>query len=289
MREAWDGRLCLLFSGGTDSTCAAALLARESREIHLLTFAEAETASDPLPVEKARALAAAFPSVRFRLLTADVEPLVRFYSRKGYLRALFQHGFFVLSNPGHSSLAWHTATALHCQREGIRRTADGLTRELMQFPGHMDFFIERMRSLYAGLGISYENPVREWPAPPDRQFTERLLVDRHGYFPFLERQDGRKTTGEYLFREGLAPAPDIKGSELDRKTQHSCYPFVLFNIFVFWIYLNLRTEAQYAEAMSRYLSAKFHLAEELLREADTGSPKDLLGRLRFREVPIHGG
>ena len=41
--------------------------------------------------------------------------------------------------------------------------------------------------------------------------------------------------------------------------------------------------------MSRYLSAKFHLAEELLREADTGSPKDLLGRLRFREVPIHGG
>ena len=50
-------KCAVLFSGGTDSTCAAALCAERFGEVHLLTFNELGTSATPVPSENAARLA----------------------------------------------------------------------------------------------------------------------------------------------------------------------------------------------------------------------------------------
>jgi hypothetical protein len=254
----------VLYSGGTDSTCAAAIAAEKYSRVHLLTFTENSTDRSPVPYANVAKLVAKYGKARVLHTLVNSEPLVRFFATDHYLSCLFRYGFFVLSNPGYSSLAWHTRTLVYCAEHGIKNVADGLTRELMQFPGHMDFFNARVKRLYAAHGINYESPVREWKTPYDWQFMDRLLIDRHGYFPFMPGREELRTTGLYLYEKGLMPHPDVKGTALDHAMQHSCYQFILFNIFAFWYCLNTRDKERYEADMAVFFEGKFRAAEELL-------------------------
>jgi hypothetical protein len=156
-------------------------------------------------------------------------------------------------------------TILYCLENGIAHAADGLTRELMQFPGHMDSVMAHFRGLYARFGIEYSNPVRDWATPPDRQFLDHLIVDRHGFLPPGEEASAR-TTGKYLYEKGILPHPDVKGSALDRGMQHDCYPFVAFNLFAFWMYLGFNGYEAYSERMGALFLEKTSDAGELIEE-----------------------
>lgn len=256
---------CLVnFSGGTDSTCAAALLAESYSEIHLLTFRERGTAASPAPTGNVERLSKHFPKTRFTHQLLSTDRLVRLISYDDYFGRLRRHGFFQLSTPGFSTLSWHLRAIVYAKENGIGVVADGLTRELMQFPGHRDEVIAEFRKLYARFGLRYENPVREWPVPRDQQFLDRLIVDRHGFVLGDDQQLKRaaRTTGEHLHKIGLFPHPNVKGSKFDREMQHDCYPFVLYNMLVFWLYLPFQSEA----ALSARLQALF--AELTLRFGD---------------------
>ena len=174
--------VAVLFSGGSDSLCAAALMAQESPEVHLLTFYEYATRHSPSPAGNAALLQQKYSGVHFLHHLFSVDQLVRFFWYERYPSMLVKHGLLVLATCGFSSLAWHVRTISYCLDRGITRVADGLTRELMHFPGHMDEVIEQFRSLYAAFGITYENPVRSWSTPPDRQLIDHVLVNRHGGF-----------------------------------------------------------------------------------------------------------
>ena len=274
----------VVYSGGTDSTCAAALAAERHAEVHLLTYFERGTARSPNPERNIERLRAAFPETRFRHETLSTDRLVRFLSYERYLQNLARHGLYVLSTPGFSSLSWHVRTLIYCRENGIGRVYDGLTRELMHFPGHMDSVLARFRTMYHRFGIVYENPVRDWEVPPDVQFLDRLVVDQHGYrFP-AEDAEARKnrTTGRYLYEKGLFPHPDVKGSAFDREMQHDCYPFVLYNIMAFWVLLNWRDYDHLCSRMVRLISDKIEtivpLIEEHLRAGSGGVLAPILER-----------
>ena len=263
-----DGRIAVLYSGGTDSTCAAALMAREAREVHLLTFFEYATRHSPVPTANVERLRRHFTSVQFLHRTIPVDTLVRFFSYERYGHIVRRYGLLALSTPGFSSLSWHVRTIVYCREHGITRVADGLTRELMHFPGHMDGTVELLRDLYAEFGISYENPVRDWPTPPDRQFIDQVLVNRHDGAFFLgdSAVAQNKTTGRYLFELGIFPRPDIKGSRLDFEMQHDCYPFSLYNVVAFWAYLSREPYVVFAERVRILMNEKVAVAGGLLRE-----------------------
>lgn len=181
------------------------------------------------------------------------------------LQTSFGMVFFLLATPGFSSLCWHLKTIQYCREHGIRVVADGLTRELMHFPGHMDFFVAMMRKLYAAHGIRYVNPVREWPTPPDQQFLHRLVVDYHG---FTNLTPVERTTGRYLHEIKIFPHPNVKGSDLDHSMQHDCYPFIVFNMFVFWIYLPFHSFEAYVERLTLLFAQKI---EEISSELEAGT------------------
>lgn len=258
----------VLYSGGTDSTCAAALMAENFCEIHLLTFYQGRMKQRCGITVNIRSLEGKFPQSRFLHKIIPVTRLVRLISYQHYLKYLFSYRWLILSTPGFTTLAWHINALAYCLRHNIRAVADGLTRELMHFPGHMDAVIEVFRKLYAEFGIEYINPVREWKTPADRQFIDRLIVDQHGYFfPGEENrtlEDG--TTGQCLYRLGILPDPDIKGSALDRGMQYECYPFVLYNIMLFWIYLNFMPYQRLCERMESLFQKKAEDMRLLLKE-----------------------
>ncbi len=210
----------VVFSGGTDSTCAAALAAAENDRVHLLTFFERATASTARLSPNVAKLRERFKNVEFTAQLLSVDPLVRHYSYEGYFKMVREHGALALSTPGFSSLSWHTRTILYCLEHGVKNASDGLTRELMHFPGHMTEVIEHFRALYAHFGVEYTNPVRDWEVPADQQFIDQVIVNTHGG-DYLLGEDNvlRRTTGRYLHDLGILPAPNVKGTKLDRLMQ----------------------------------------------------------------------
>lgn len=223
----------VLYSGGTDSTCVAALCAEEYSKVHLLTFYEQATRHSPIPKENVARLQKKYGEDRFLHQSISTDLLVKKISYENYLRNCLKYGLFILCSPGFSSLSWHLRTIMYCQEHGIKYVFDGMTQELLHFPGHMQKVREVFKELYKEFGITFESKVIDWSVPPDQRFIDRLIVDRHGFAarPDLKVQ---RTTGSWLYENNIFPHPNIKGSLFDQRSQHDCYPFVVYNMFVFW-------------------------------------------------------
>lgn len=261
----------MLFSGGTDSTCAAALCAEKYERVHLLTFTEFATKKSPIPRENTERLRKKFGNEKFVHKIIPTDRLVRKLSYNRYFRYLRNHGMFLIATPGFSSLSWHLRALIYCKTQGISAVHDGMTRELMHLPGHMSVFRKLLHELYRDYGIEFSSPVLDWEVPPSQQFVDRLIVDRHGFT--LQKSEQKRTTGEYLYELGIFPHPNVKGSLFDHYMQHDCYPFVVFNIFVFWFYFVIHSEAEYAERIQRLFSEKIRDARQWIESTLNREPE----------------
>ncbi|NUM89457.1 MAG: 7-cyano-7-deazaguanine synthase, partial [Bdellovibrionales bacterium] len=79
-----SGSCVVLYSGGTDSTCVAALLAERFREIHLLTFYERGTEKSAVPRGNVEKLRQKFPLVSFVHELISTDRLVEFIAYENY-------------------------------------------------------------------------------------------------------------------------------------------------------------------------------------------------------------
>lgn len=271
--------IAIAFSGGTDSTCVAALLAPHVQHIHLLTFYELATRHSPRPDANAKRLRQKFPQTTFISKMFSTDAIVRFLSYSEYLKTFRNFGYLTLATCGFSSLSWHIRMILYCREHKITYVADGLTKELMHFPGHMDQGVEQFRLLYESFGIRYVNPVRDWPVPDDQQFIDRVIVNGHeSDYVLGDENKIRQTTGAYLYQLGVMPSPNMKGSKADFLMQHDCYPFVLYNILTFWYYLGSIPYEAFCLRISLLQSDRIAKAKELLENHFEAPDKS---RLRF--------
>ncbi len=259
----------ILFSGGTDSLCAAAVAAEKYQRIHLLTFFDLSNKNSPMPVNSARLLRQKFPERDIRHFSIDTDPIVRHLSYDRYFSNLRRYKLLLTANCAFTSMSWHIATVLHNKNNNISVAADGLTREMMHLPGHMDSFIEVMKGFYQRFDMKYENPVREWAVPEEQTLEDRFIIDRHGFLFPSEEEKSVRTTGQYLFDLGIFDRPNIKGSSLDRSLQHDCYPFVLYNIMLFWVYLNFMPMQQFEGRLMTMVKDKIESFQLLLEQSGT--------------------
>ena len=259
---------CLvLYSGGTDSTCAAALCAEKHSRVHLITMYERATKHSPLPIENIQRLKNKYGSEKFLHRKISTDRLVKKISYENYFQRFWQFGFFLLSTPGFSSLSWHLRAIQYCRENQINHVYDGMTRELLHFPGHMPQVRELFKNLYASFGIAFSSPVIDWEVPPDQRLVDRLIVDRHGFVASPEAQPQVRTTGLWLFEQGIFPHPNVKGSLFDHRMQHDCYPFVVYNIFAFWLMPAFMSWEKFENKMQNFFSKKVQTTQAWLHDA----------------------
>jgi hypothetical protein len=264
----------LLFSGGTDSTAAAAIVARQHSVVHLLTCWELGTRSSPMPTENVRRLREKLSESKFTHVSINTDALIRRLSYtdswRGYLRSLLTHGLFNLATPGMSSLSWHLAAIHHAQElraqgQKITHVYDGMTRELLHLPGHMPSIRQLFKALYADHDLEFSSPVIDFDIPPDQRFTDRLIVDRHGFAARPELTQATRSTGRLLQELGVFPHANVKGSLFDHRMQHDCYPFVLYNMLCFWWWSKLMPWPKIEAKLCRLFAERVANGREILR------------------------
>ena len=274
-----ESDVAVMYSGGTDSTYTACLMADEFRQVHLLTFRRfGMFGLDNSDTNLAKLIErwGEDKFVRPRPFP-KVDKVFRHLTYERYWRNLCRHGFFNLTTCGICKLAMHVRTIGYCLQHEIRYVRDGANRTMSIFPAQMQCVLGKIRGLYQSLGIDYGNPVYDYDDSQGLSFGSRIFGTNQ------ERPDplaaGMVTTGTKLYELGILPAPDVKGTEIDRAIQARCFQFVLFNVFVRWYYLQLHTYDEYAEGVERYYGEKIALCESLLNEYRKSPESSRLAKL----------
>jgi hypothetical protein len=263
-----DEGIVVLFSGGTDSTLTAALVQQEYRTVHLVTYDRVGFHATENTRVNAQMLRDRYGEDRFRHEIINIDRLFKWVSYERYFWNLRRHGFFLLSTCGLCKLAMHMRTIVYCLDNGVRHVSDGANQGMTMFPAQMRPVIEEVRKMYDRFEIRYSNPVFEFEAPEDGSFIEAANLQ------FLERfherdsdpseEQERQTPGFLLYKLGLAPAPNVKGSKYDRARQPRCFQLILFNIFALKYYMPKHTYEEYTERTVSLFKDKIARAVEVL-------------------------
>ena len=259
--------VAVLFSGGTDSTLAAALMAERFEKVHLVTYARYGFFSVENTKVNARKLMEKYGEDKYAHYIINIDRLTEYVFYERYLHNLFRHGFFVLSICGLCKLAMHLATVVFCLEHKIANVCDGANQGMNLFPAQMKPVIGELKHMYESMRIHYFNPVFDFDSPPDTGFLDRLHFDnvRSGDDgPPLGEEEAHQTAGCQLFRLGLMPSENVKGTELDRKMQPRCFQFILFNIFIQWYYLYDHSYEDYVTVTHKFYKDKIACLTGLL-------------------------
>lgn len=261
--------LAILFSGGTDSTLAAALMAEKFEKIHLITydrfgfFASDNTKLNVLKLQDK------FGQDRFIHHIIKIDKITKWIFYERYLYNLKKHKFFVLSICGLCKLAMHLRTVIYCLDNGINNVCDGANKGMNVFPAQMKEVLLMIKDMYAQFGINYINPVFNFEEPQDSSFYDRLGFEK--IFDSFKKDDSyyekkKNTTGYKLFELGLMPSDNVKGSKLDRSMQSRCFQLVLFNVFALSYYIPTYGSKKYQEKTVEFCKDKINVCLIRLRE-----------------------
>lgn len=268
-------RACILFSGGTDSTAAAALLAEEGLDLDLLSFDRFGFHGIDHARRNATRLARRFPRRQIRHFILETTALAEHLAEHRRWRHLWRHGFFTLQNCGHCALCNHVAALAWCLRHGLAIVADGITYDWPFFPGHMDSVIELFRAMHGRFDVDYRTPVLHCDVQEPPRFIDKLDPEAVAPDP-----KGLETTGRILQSLGLAERANYKGTLLDKRSQARCFQFAIPNLFIYWVFDGPGRKEEYARRVSSYFEELVAESEELIRSWwGTGAPSPLLAFL----------
>jgi hypothetical protein len=260
----------LLYSGGTDSTLAACLLAEQYDRVRLITFSRFGLYSVTNPRVNVAKLKDRYGEDRFVHDIVPYDGIFRLVSYDRFLKNLFKHGFFLLSTCGLCKVAMHVRALIYCLDHGVKRLCDGANKGMELFPDQQPGVIGMLRRMYAKFGIDYTNPVFDFEGPQDIEFADRFHLER---LPGLaaERnaaftENKKKTTGTRLYELGIMPSDNVKGTPLDRKMQPRCFQFILFNTWLHWYYMPYADMKQYVRESDELFREKVERFTGLLEE-----------------------
>ena len=257
----------VMFSGGTDSTLTAALVAQKYQKVHLVSYDRFDLFAVKNTQLNAQKLQHKYGHDRFEHHIIKINKITRYVFYERYLRNLKRHGFFLLSICGLCKLAMHIRTVIFCVENHISDICDGANQGMHLFPAQMAIVIDEVQKMYARFGITYSNPVFNFEGPQETGFADRLNLElsvQDKSAPAPEETPTMNTTGRKLHELGLMPSDNVKGTALDRKMQPRCFQFILFNIFLKWYYLYDHSLEEYqAATLNLYKDKMEHLSADI--------------------------
>jgi len=255
-------RVAVLYSGGTDSTASAALLAERFSHVDLLTFHRLGFHSPEHSHFNRDKLVARFPDVTFRHFIYETTPLARHMTEHRRASYALRYGFFTLQTCGFCALANHVATIAHCKRWGIAHVADGITHDWPFFPAHMDKVIDLLRAFEDSIGLTYHTPVLDCAIDPPMTYFDKIT--RPGQATVTAAN--LHTTGRILRRMGLSETDNYKGTATDKQAQQRCFQFMLPDVLAFWVYNAPERWDAYEATVVAYFTELLADAQLLLSE-----------------------
>ena len=268
--------VAILFSGGTDSTLTAAMLEKSFKKIHLVTYNRFGFHATDNTKTQAQMLKQKFGEDRFEHVILNVDKLFKHISYEKYLKNLKEFGFMNLSTCGLCKLSMHVRTIIYCRENNIKFIADGANQAMSMFPAQMKGVIDELKDMYKHFDLVYFNPIFDMKGPKDGSFIEKsnlqLISDPTIPEPeknnHISENSDEQTPGQKLYQLGLAPNPNIKGSEYDRKRQPRCFQFIIFNIFAIKYFLQNHTYDEYKERTVSFYKFKIKSMIKLIENKD---------------------
>lgn len=235
----------LLYSGGSDSSLAACLLAQEFPTVYLNTFMRfgfMAVGDSSVHYERMKDR---FPNTDF---IHKIIPVGKFYAEvesHNYFSGLKKFGFMSFASCGICKVSLHWRNLLFCLENGIRYAADGAVVDAEEFAEQNPrILMPELKSFYKDFGVELVHPV----------YQEGL------------------STEESLYDLGITDQPHIKRTKKDK--QILCSQQIGFAMFM-RTYLQWNTFEEYEKTYRTYLKTKLDhlrtLTEEYLAdpEADT--------------------
>jgi hypothetical protein len=158
------------FSGGRDSSLAAALLCLEGHQVQLLRYTTGFGIPSDLPLQRIAELRRAFPTAIYPVVPVlPVYGLVRRIAVATIEEDFRRYGGYNLVLLG-EALALHAAGLVHCLSNGVPALADGSSGYQTDMPEQRAVALEQFRLLTESYGISYLTPVIGYPSADEVKY-----------------------------------------------------------------------------------------------------------------------
>lgn len=190
------------FSGGSDSTLAAALYAEEFDRVHLLSYDRLSFVGAARYTRiNYENLVRIYGGEKIRRVVIPIGRWHKIINYHQYLRNAAEHKFAVVSLL-FCKLAFHWRAVIFGIENGCSAVADGMVPYMRIYPDQNEnICLQRLRDFYTKFGMVYENPV--WKYAED---AEQLLYDR-----------------------GISTTPNIRGTAKDKQVTYAeQFIFALF-------------------------------------------------------------
>lgn len=167
----------VLFSGGSDSTLAAAFEAEAGRRVHLLTLDRISFFRTREFTEvNYRNLCRIYGPSRFVREIITIDDLHQIVSYRHYPRIFTKFGFAVAALC-FSKISMHWACARYAQKSGVRRVVDGSVPYMSMYPDqNQRIASENLKHFYSRFGIEYATPVYEISESVEEKLFERGIT-----------------------------------------------------------------------------------------------------------------
>ena len=265
MTMTTNDKIAVLFSGGTDSTAAAALMLDRYNSVHLLTFTHSGITKKDNAAASAAALIRKYGAERCLHRMIDIDTFYKKITYHDYADSLIRYGLFNISTCGLCKMTMHMRTIIYCLDNGINAAADGANKNQAPFPFQMKEVIEDLTILYKKFGVEYSNPVFGYDFPDDIDWLHKLGIShKPGYG---SDTDDTMTTGRLLYEKGIFAHKNIKGTGLDKTNQPECAQWILMNIFAVGYYIPVHGPDKYTEKTREFFRYKMEICENLIKKA----------------------
>jgi len=261
--------IAVAYSGGTDSTCAAAVVCERFDAVHLLTYHRLGLFSSVNSRKNAEKLQNKFGNDKVTHRIIKLSRLYDYASDERYFHYISKYGFFNLSGCGICKLAIHIRTLIWCLENNIKNACDGSTRDLYLFPTQIEKINNEVKKMYAHFDLSYETPVYNFDLPDTVDLWDKMGISEKLRIQTTKepkKQEKKNTTGRRLYELGLMPAENVKGTALDQHMQSRCFQFILFNIYLLWAYFPWHTYEEFEKKLVSLYREKIEHFVTLIEE-----------------------
>lgn len=234
-------RASILFSGGSDSTLAAAIMCEDFSDVTLLTYYHRGIVSWENSRINAARLIDRYGQDRVRHYALDIEEIMREIYCEPYIGDLLRYRGYMSANICSAcQLAMHVCTIIHGLNNGVSNACDGYKREKHHiYPFMSEVGIAETGRLYRRFGMGYSTPVYD-----------------------IKRTDWR------LFDMGLTDRRDVKFPDRDIafKTQHHCPAGTLVNAYLLGYCIPRYGEKRVLATGLGYWREKITSAESIIKQ-----------------------